>query len=54
MLRAAVQLKIFDQIVNGNDRAGSGAAAFGADERGTRILLDALAARDAGGRGPFA
>jgi C-methyltransferase len=44
ILRAAVQLGIFDQVANGNDRASSIAAAVGADERATRILLDALAA----------
>jgi ubiquinone/menaquinone biosynthesis C-methylase UbiE len=44
ILRAGVQLGIFDQIAHGNDRASSIAAAIGADERATRILLDALAA----------
>lgn len=44
ILRAGVELGVFDQIANGNDRAGSIAAAIGTDERGTRILLDALTA----------
>jgi 2-polyprenyl-3-methyl-5-hydroxy-6-metoxy-1,4-benzoquinol methylase len=44
ILRAGVQLGIFDQIASGKDRASSIAAAVGADERGTRILLDALTA----------
>ncbi|PZS19426.1 MAG: methyltransferase [Pseudonocardiales bacterium] len=44
ILRAAIQLGIFDQIANGNGQAGSIAVEVGADERGTRILLDALAA----------
>ncbi|HET9254993.1 MAG TPA: class I SAM-dependent methyltransferase [Pseudonocardiaceae bacterium] len=44
ILRAGVQLGIFDQIATGKDQPGSIAAATGADERGTRILLDALAA----------
>lgn len=44
ILRAGVQLGIFDQIATGGDQASSIAAAIGADERGTRILLDALAA----------
>ncbi len=44
ILKAGVQLGIFDQISKGNGRASSVAAAVGADERGTRILLDALAA----------
>jgi len=44
ILRAAVQLGVFDQIANGNDQASSIAVEIGADERGTRILLDALAA----------
>jgi ubiquinone/menaquinone biosynthesis C-methylase UbiE len=44
ILQAGIQLGIFDQIANGNDRAGSIAAAVGADDRGMRILLDALTA----------
>jgi C-methyltransferase len=44
ILRAAVQLGIFDHIASGKDGADSIAAAAGADERGIRILLDALAA----------
>ncbi|HEX4099315.1 MAG TPA: methyltransferase [Pseudonocardiaceae bacterium] len=44
ILRAGVQLEIFDQVARGKDRASSIAAAVGADERGTRILLDALTA----------
>ncbi|MGH3533108.1 MAG: methyltransferase [Pseudonocardiaceae bacterium] len=44
ILRAGIQLGIFDQIAGGNDGAGSIAAAVGADKRGTRILLDALTA----------
>ena len=44
ILRAGVHLKIFDQIAGGANQAGSIAAAIGADERGTRILLDALTA----------
>ena len=44
ILKAAVQLGIFDQISHGNDQASSIAGAVHADERGTRILLDALAA----------
>lgn len=44
ILRAGVHLKIFDQIANGFHQPGSIAAAIGTDERGTRILLDALTA----------
>jgi C-methyltransferase len=44
ILRAGVQLGVFDQIAAGNNQAGPIASAIGADERGTRILLDALAA----------
>lgn len=44
ILRAGVQLGVFDQIANGNDQASSIAVEIDADERGTRILLDALAA----------
>ncbi|MBV9029950.1 MAG: methyltransferase domain-containing protein [Pseudonocardiales bacterium] len=44
IIRAGVQLGVFDQIATGRDQAGSIAAAIDADERGTRILLDALAA----------
>lgn len=44
ILRAGIQLGVFDQIANGNERASSIATAVGADERGTRILLDALTA----------
>jgi ubiquinone/menaquinone biosynthesis C-methylase UbiE len=44
ILQAAVQLGVFDQLANGKEQAASIASAVGADERGTRILLDALAA----------
>ena len=44
ILRAGIQLGVFDQIANGNDQVSSIAGEIGADERGTRILLDALAA----------
>ncbi|MGH3888111.1 MAG: methyltransferase [Pseudonocardiaceae bacterium] len=44
ILQAGVQLGVFDQIAHGADQASSIAAAIGADERGTRVLLDALAA----------
>jgi ubiquinone/menaquinone biosynthesis C-methylase UbiE len=44
ILQAGLQLGVFDQIAAGNDQAGTVAAAIRADERGTRILLDALAA----------
>jgi C-methyltransferase len=44
ILRAGIQLGVFDQIAAGNDQAGQIASGIGADERGTRILLDALAA----------
>lgn len=44
ILQAGVQLGIFDQIAAGHDQASSIAAEINADERGTRILLDALAA----------
>jgi C-methyltransferase len=44
ILQAAVRLGVFDQIANGSDEAGAIAAGVVADERGTRILLDALAA----------
>lgn len=44
ILRAVIQLGIFDHIANGKGRSSSIAAAIGADERGTRILLDVLAA----------
>jgi len=44
ILQAGLQLRVFDQIAAGKDQAGTIAAAIDADERGTRILLDALAA----------
>jgi ubiquinone/menaquinone biosynthesis C-methylase UbiE len=44
ILRAGIQLGVFDQIAAGHGDPASVAAAIGADERGTRILLDALAA----------
>jgi ubiquinone/menaquinone biosynthesis C-methylase UbiE len=44
ILQAGVQLGVFDQIAAGRNQASSIAAAIDADERGTRILLDALAA----------
>src|ERR1700737_3505245 len=44
ILRAGVQLGVFDLIAEGNNQAGTIAAAIGADERATQILLDALAA----------
>ena len=44
ILQAGVQLRVFDHIAAGKDQAGAIAAAIDADERGTRILLDALAA----------
>jgi ubiquinone/menaquinone biosynthesis C-methylase UbiE len=44
ILQAAVRLGVFDQIAGGRDDAGAIAAGVEADERGTRILLDALAA----------
>jgi C-methyltransferase len=44
ILQAGVQLGVFDQIAAGKDQASAIAAAIDADERGTRILLDALAA----------
>jgi C-methyltransferase len=44
VLRAGIELGVFDQIAAGTADAGSVAAAIGADPRGTRALLDALAA----------
>jgi C-methyltransferase len=44
ILQAAVQLGVFDQLAEGKDQVGSIASGVGADERGTRILLNALAA----------
>ena len=44
ILQAGVQLGVFDQIAAGKNQATAIAAAIDADERGTRILLDALAA----------
>jgi C-methyltransferase len=43
ILQAGVQLGVFDQIAAGKHDAASIAGAIGADERGVRILLDALA-----------
>jgi len=44
ILQAGLQLGVFDQIASGHDQAVTVATAIGADERGTRILLDALSA----------
>ena len=44
ILQAGVQLRVFDQIAAGTDKAALIATAIDADERATRILLDALAA----------
>lgn len=44
ILRGAIELGVFDEIAAGHDDAASIATAVGADERATRILLDALAA----------
>jgi C-methyltransferase len=44
ILQAAVRLRVFDLIADGRDRSSSIAAAADADERGVRILMDALAA----------
>jgi C-methyltransferase len=44
ILQAGVQLQIFDHIAAGAQQAATIAGAVGADERGTRILLDALVA----------
>jgi len=44
ILQAGVQLGVFDQIAAGKNQATAIAVAIDADERGTRILLDALAA----------
>lgn len=44
ILQAGVQLGVFDQIAAGKRDAGSIAGAVDADERGVRILLDALTA----------
>jgi C-methyltransferase len=44
ILKTGLELGVFDQIANGTDDPGSIAQAVGADQRGTRILLDALAA----------
>jgi C-methyltransferase len=44
ILQAGVQLGVFDRIAEGKDQAASIASGAGADERGMRILLNALAA----------
>jgi C-methyltransferase len=44
IVQAAVQLNILDRIAEGTDSVAAVAAALGTDERGTRILLDALVA----------
>ena len=44
VVQAAVELGVFDQLAGGSSDAGSVAAEIKADERGTRILLEALAA----------
>jgi hypothetical protein len=43
ILQAGVQLAVFDHIAAGKDQPSAIATAIDADERGTRILLDALA-----------
>ena len=44
ILRAAVELEVFSHLSRAAADAGAVASAIGADRRGTRILLDALAA----------
>jgi C-methyltransferase len=44
ILRTGVQLGVFDRLAEGDATAAEIAAQTGADERGTRILLDALSA----------
>jgi C-methyltransferase len=44
ILMTGLELGVFDQIAKGEDDPESIARTIGADERGTRILLDALAA----------
>jgi len=44
ILRSAIELKVFDQLADGGADAVGVATAVGADARGVRILLDALAA----------
>ena len=44
ILQAGVQLRVFDHVADGKIQSTAIAAAIDADERGTRILLDALAA----------
>jgi ubiquinone/menaquinone biosynthesis C-methylase UbiE len=44
IVQAAVQLGIFDRLAEGKNQIGSIASGVAADERGTRILLNALAA----------
>jgi SAM-dependent methyltransferase len=44
ILQAAVQLGVFDRLAEGKNQIGSIATGIAADERGTRILLNALAA----------
>lgn len=44
VIRAGVELGVFDQLAKGKRDAGGLARAIGADERGTRILCDALSA----------
>ncbi|KAB2390040.1 class I SAM-dependent methyltransferase [Actinomadura montaniterrae] len=44
LLRAAVELKVFDALAGGPRDAAAVAAAVGADPRGVRVLLGALAA----------
>jgi 2-polyprenyl-3-methyl-5-hydroxy-6-metoxy-1,4-benzoquinol methylase len=43
ILRTGVELGVFDRLADGPATAAEVAASAGADERGTRILLDALA-----------
>lgn len=44
LLRTAIQLRVFDEFADGPQQAAHVAERVGADVRGTRILLDALAA----------
>jgi len=44
ILQGGLQLGVFDQIASGKEQAAAIATAIDADERGTRILLDALSA----------
>jgi C-methyltransferase len=44
ILRSGIELGVFDRLADGATAAGEVASAVGADERGMRILLDALSA----------